>query len=96
MHFPIPKDSEVLPFLFSSVIVVQHDKKKDRCLFEGGKGRLMASPSKFYYVQSVNIFEGRGKGEGSSEETEDCEKSMKEQSSIEKTFLVKMGKGSAN
>lgn len=56
----------------------------------------MASPSKFYYAQSVNIFEGRGKGEGSSEETEDCEKSMKEQSSIEKTFLVKMGKGSAN
>jgi hypothetical protein len=57
LNFPIHK--EIVndhSFTFNTIRVISYDKKRERYLAQGGRAKIIASPIKFQYTKSGNVF----------------------------------------
>lgn len=43
------------PYIFNTIQVTSHDKMRERVISEGGKAKILASPTKFFYAKSMDV-----------------------------------------
>lgn len=76
LGFPMPKEApHDHPFIFNTITVTNYLKEGERFVAEGGRAKIIASPSRFFYSKSFNpLSESAGrkqKSEGSTADTEE-------------------------
>jgi hypothetical protein len=96
LFFPAPKEAnDDQSFIFSTVRISAHDKKRERYISEGGKAKIIAVPTKMMYAKSMEITSKRSMakknaGDESTEETDDLEGTSENSIEIDKMLLVKL------
>lgn len=78
LGFPLPKEApHDHHCIFNTITVTNYHKEAERFLAEGGRAKIIASPTRFFYSKSYNplLVESiakKGKGDESTNDTEEA------------------------